>query len=77
LEYYSAMSKNWLTIIVIAIGMMLLFTGYEIYKSITGQNVKFTKTVTQIENNLNTPVLDAFFASREKIVIKTDNLSNK
>ena len=71
------MSRTWLSFIVIAIAIMLLVSGYEVYKSLTGGNVNFSKTVTQIPGTLNTEILDAFQQSRDKIIIHTDNLTIK
>jgi len=71
------MSRTWLTFIVIAIAIMLLVSGYEVYKSLTGGNVNFNKTVTQIPETLNIEILDAFQQSRDKIIIHTDNLTIK
>lgn len=71
------MSRTWLTFIAIAIAIMLLVSGYEVYKSLTGGNVNFNKTVTQIPETLNVEILDAFQQSRDKIIIHTDNLTIK
>ena len=71
------MSRTWLTFIVIAIAIMLLVSGYEVYKSLTGGNVNFNKTVTQIPETLNVEILNAFQQSRDKIIIHTDNLTIK
>jgi hypothetical protein len=71
------MSRTWFTFIVIAIAIMLLTSGYEIYKSVTGGNVSFNKTVQQIPDSLNVDVLDAFYNSQEKIPVHTDNLNIK
>jgi len=77
LEQYTIMSRTWLTFIVIAIAIMLLVSGYEVYKSLTGGNVNFNKTVTQIPETLNVEILNAFQQSRDKIIIHTDNLTIK
>jgi hypothetical protein len=69
------MSRTWLNFIILAIAIMLLTSGYEIYKSVTGGNVSFNKTVTQIPGTLNEDVLDAFYKSNDKIIIQTDNLT--
>jgi hypothetical protein len=69
------MSRTWLTFVVIAIAIMLLASGYEIYKSVTGGNVKFDKTVQQIPETLNEDVLKAFYQTQDKIPIHTDNLN--
>lgn len=71
------MSRTWLTFIMIAIAIMLLVSGYEVYKSLTGGNVNFNKTVTQIPETLNIEILDAFQQSRDKIIIHTDKLTIK
>ena len=71
------MSRTWFTFIVIAIAIMLLVSGYEIYKSVTGGNVTFSKTVQQIPDSLNENILNAFFNSQDKILVKTDTLTIK
>ena len=77
MEQCAIMSRTWLTFIVIAIAIMLLVSGYEVYRSLTGGNVNFNKTVTQIPETLNIEILDAFQQSRDKIIIHTDNLTIK
>ena len=68
------MSRTWLTFIVIAIAIMLLSSSYEIYKSVTGGNVSYTKTVKQIPETLNTDILDAFYNAQDKILVHTDSI---
>jgi hypothetical protein len=69
------MSRTWLSFIVLAIAIMMLVSGYEVYKSLTGGNVNFSKTVTQLPETLNVEILNAFQQSRDKIIIQTDNLT--
>jgi hypothetical protein len=69
------MSRTWLSFIVIAIVIMIFASGYEVYKSVTGGNVIFNKTVQQIPLTLNEDVLKAFYQTQDRIYIHTDNLN--
>ena len=71
------MNKTWLTFIVLAIVIMIAVGGYELYNSVTGGNVEFSKVVKQIPETLNEKVLTAFFNNAEKIPVKDYELANK
>jgi hypothetical protein len=71
------MDKTVTSFIVLAIIIMLAVGGYELFNSISGGNVVFNKTVTQIPGTFNEAVLNAFFDNQDKILNKTETLSNK
>jgi hypothetical protein len=56
---------------------MIAVGGYELYNSVTGGNVEFSKVVKQIPETLNEKVLTAFFNNAEKIPVKDYELANK
>jgi len=71
------MSKTWLPFIVLAIIIMIAVGGYELYNSVTGGNVVFNKTVTQIPDTLNESILNVFYNNQDKILVKMEDLSGK
>jgi hypothetical protein len=71
------MNRTWLTFIIFAIIIMVVVGGYELYNSVTGGNVQFTKTVSQSPETLNEKVLGAFYQNKDRILIKTEDLANK
>ncbi len=63
------MSRSWSTLVVIALIMLVIVTGYQLYLSFTGQNKSRTYNVEQIEPNLGNDVLD-FLETKSGDVLK-------
>ena len=63
------MSRSWSTLVVIALIMLVIVTGYQLYLSFTGQNKSRTYNGEQIEPNLGNDVLD-FLETKSGDVLK-------
>lgn len=61
----------------IAIVVMLAMFVYEIYVSVSGGNVTFSKTVTPIESSLGTENLLTFVDKYPNLIVKTEALDDK
>jgi hypothetical protein len=71
------MSRTWTFFIMIAAVLMSVVFVYELYVSVSGGNVTFSKTVIPIESTLGTNNLFTFEANYENLLIKTEDLDDK
>lgn len=66
------MSKSWQMLIVFGFILLALYTGFEIFNSLTGGNVTFNQEITPIETDLGQDVLDHINLSIDQLEYKGD-----
>lgn len=63
------MSKSWVRLIVFGIIVLIIMTGYEVYRSLTGQNQEKRYNVIEITGEFDQDVFE-FLADKETEVRK-------
>lgn len=64
------MSKSWQFLIIFAVIILGMYSGFEIYNSIVGENVEFKGQVTPISTDLGQDVLDHINFSIQELEYK-------
>ena len=69
------MSKTWITLIGIAAGVLLAWTGVQFYSAVTGEgNQEFSFDVQTIENKLPEEVLNKISENDDKILVRLEQI---
>lgn len=71
------MNRLWSSFIILAVIVIFIFVGYEVYLSSTGANATFSKTVSSIEPSLGTAKLAHFTSLVGNMPIADKALDNK
>ncbi len=61
------MSKTWTLLIALLLTSLVVMTGYQFYRSLTGQNKPRTYSVDMIKSDLGTEVLDFLDTKKQEI----------
>lgn len=70
------MNKTWITLIIVAVVTILAIVGYNFYRSISGDNLEFTKAVagTPISPDLGTEQLEYLTVLQENVEVQSEDL---
>lgn len=71
------MNKLWTNFIILAVIVIFVAVGYEVYLSSTGANATFSKTVTAINPSLGTEKLSYFSSLIANMPLEDSALDNK
>ena len=71
------MNRTWSFFMGLAIIMMMVVFAYEIFVSISGGNVTFSKTVIPIDPDLGTTYIATFEQYFPNVLIQTEQLDDK
>lgn len=71
------MNKLWTNFLIVAIIVIFIFIGYEVYLASSGANTTFSRSVTKISPNLGTEKLEAFAPLTVYMPLNNSDLDNK
>ena len=70
------MSKSWQFLIIIALGILGLYTGFELFNSITGTSREFNATIEGIDNSIGEDVLTHIQNTENRLYYKNSDNNN-
>jgi len=68
------MPKTWIRLIIVGIIILVIITGYELYRSITGANQEKQYSVIEIEENFDQEVLDFLNGKKDEIRVDKEEI---